>query len=236
MTELLDLTSEEIAAVYLADSRTAEGRPWLVVNMIASLDGSAVVDGGSTALGGPPDKQVFRALRAVADVILVGAGTVRSEEYRAPTLPPELTEWRTQRGKSPRPRVAIVTESMRIHPTESLADSRPLVITTSQGATRADAAVREWAEVVTAGDDTIDPGAVVDSLGSAGADAVLLEGGPRLNATMAPFVDEFCLTVSPVLAGGDGWRIVRGAPARRSASLDRVIHSDGFLLLRYLFT
>src|SRR6266702_4430564 len=55
--------------------------PWFRVNFISSIDGAATVDGSSGALGGPADHAVFPLLRDLADVILVGAGTVRAENY-----------------------------------------------------------------------------------------------------------------------------------------------------------
>ncbi|MDX1448415.1 MAG: dihydrofolate reductase family protein [Acidimicrobiia bacterium] len=237
MTDFSDLAdAAQISSIYLADRReTASGRPWLTLGMISSLDGSAVVDGGSTALGGPPDRQVFRALRAVADVILVGAGTVRAEGYGAPRLPADLVEWRREQGLSDAPRVAIVTRSLQVTPTPSLASTRPLVFTTRRSMQQRGGEVKDWAEVVIAGDDRIDPGSVLAQLGERGADRVLLEGGPRLNGIFPSLLDEICLTVAPLVASGAGSRIVMGEDSGRSATLDRVIHSDGFLLLRYLF-
>lgn len=235
MTRILDLSPDEIPSHYLADSRSAaHGLPWVLAGMISSLDGSAVVDGGSTALGGPPDHQVFRALRAVADVIVVGAGTVRSERYRQVSLPDDLRDWRRRQGKTDGPRIAIVSESLRIDPTESLAASRPLVFTTEASAASAGAGVRGWAEVVTVGGSSVDPSTMLAHLGKEGVRTVLVEGGPRLNGALSGHIHEVCLTISPMLAGGHGSRIVDGPPAGRPASLDRVIHSEGFLLLRYL--
>lgn len=235
MTPILHLSPEEIPSHYLADPRSGvDGRPWVLVGMISSLDGSAVVDGGSTALGGPPDRQVFRALRAVADVIVVGAGTVRSERYRQVSLPDDLRDWRRRQGKTDQPRIAIVSESLRIDPTESLAGSHPLVFTTEASAVSAGGGVGRWAEVVTVGDFSVEPSSMLAHLGREGAQTVLVEGGPRLNGALSDHVDEVCLTISPVLAGGHGSRIVDGPPAGRGASLDRVILSEGFLLLRYL--
>src|SRR5262245_36804108 len=67
-------------------------RPWLLVNMVTSLDGAVAIDGRSGALGGPGDHLVFHALRSLADVILVGAATVRAERYGPVRLPPEVQE------------------------------------------------------------------------------------------------------------------------------------------------
>jgi riboflavin biosynthesis pyrimidine reductase len=71
------------AVVYGADSRKPVGdRPWVLANMIASIDGAATdPTGRSAGLGGPADLRVFSAIRAVADVVLAGAGTVRTERY-----------------------------------------------------------------------------------------------------------------------------------------------------------
>lgn len=235
VTRLLDLPADAIAAHYLADARSANpGRPWVLLGMISSLDGSAVVDGGSTALGGPPDRQVFRALRAVADVILVGAGTVRSERYRAPELSDELREWRIDRGMSDRPRIGIVSRSLQIDPTESLAAARPLVFTTADAAASSGHEVNGWAEVVTVGESSVEPSQMLSHLRADGVRVVLVEGGPRLNGVLADHFDEVCLTIAPTLAGGDGPRIVHGPQGGRRAVLDRAIQSEGFLLLRYL--
>ena len=56
-------------------------RPRVRLNMIATVDGAGSLDGHSAALGGPADKALFATLRALADVILVGAATMRTETY-----------------------------------------------------------------------------------------------------------------------------------------------------------
>src|SRR4051812_2248584 len=69
------------------DLPVVEGRPAVRLNMIASADGATAVDGLSGGLGGPPDRKVFAALRSLADVVLVAAGTVRAERYGPAALP-----------------------------------------------------------------------------------------------------------------------------------------------------
>src|ERR1043165_7544267 len=69
------------------DLPVVDGRPAVRLNMIASVDGSTAVDGLSGGLGGPADRKVFAALRSLADVVLVAAGTVRAENYGPGTLP-----------------------------------------------------------------------------------------------------------------------------------------------------
>lgn len=60
-------------------------RPWVGMCMVSGIDGSTVVNGSSQALSGDADRSVLVALRQVADVILVGAGTVRDEGYGPPS-------------------------------------------------------------------------------------------------------------------------------------------------------
>ena len=80
---------DDVDALVAAEPRPAPvGRPWLLVNMVASLDGAITVEGRCGQLGGPADRAVFFALRAVADVVLAGAGTVRAEGY-GPARPTE---------------------------------------------------------------------------------------------------------------------------------------------------
>lgn len=236
MTEVLQLQSDtEIASHYLADRRQPRtNQPWITLGMIASLDGSAVVAGGSTPLGGPPDRAVFRALRAVADVIVVGATTVNAEGYRAVRLPDDLVKWRTERGLPPVPRVAVVSNRLALHLSDSLLASRPMLITSQSAPRDRLERLAEGMEVIVAGTERVDFPRAMEEMAAQGVRRITLEGGPTVNGQMAGLVDEVCMTVAPVLAGGTGSRIVVGGGPLRSARLARIIHSDGFLLLRYL--
>lgn len=237
MTEMLDFVDpQEIAAAYLADDRPAHSdRPWTTLGMIASLDGAATVEGGSTGLGGPPDRAVFRALRTMTDVILVGASTVNAEGYRAVRLPDELVGWRRERGLSDVPRLAIVSNSLDLRLSDSLVESNPFIVTSRAAPIDRVDAVAPGAEVVVAGEERVDFGTALTELAVRGAGTVLVEGGPRVNGQILGHLDEACVTIAPVLAAGDGPRIVVGSEQLRRGSLERIIHSDGFLLLRYLF-
>lgn len=234
---MLDLVDpQEIAAAYLADDRPAHpDRPWTTLGMIASVDGAATVKGGSTGLGGPPDRAVFRALRAMTDVILVGASTVNAEGYRAVGLPEELVAWRRERGLSDAPRLAIVSNSLDLRLSDSLVASHPLIVTSRAAPIDRLDSITPGAEVVVAGAERVDFGMALGELAVRGAGRVLVEGGPRVNGQVLGRLDEVCVTVAPILAGGDGPRIVVGAERLRRGFLARIIHSEGFLLLRYLF-
>jgi riboflavin biosynthesis pyrimidine reductase len=237
------------AEVYGADPRPAPlERPWVVLNMIASADGSATDPfGRSGGLGGPADRQVFSALRAVADVVLAGASTVRTERYGPPRTPPALRQGRRARGQTAHPRLAVVTASLAIDPDLPLfrdaADGLPpIVITTAAALARAHAEGRllpTIAEVVIAGDEALEWDTALASLRTGfEARVVLAEGGPTINGQLvtAGLVDELCLTLAPQLVSGDGPRVVRGTSPRTplGLALDRVLLDEGYLFLRYL--
>lgn len=234
-------------AVHAADDRHGpDGRPWLLVNMIATVDGAAADAQGLTGnLGGPGDRAVFSALRGIADVIVAGAGTVIAEDYGPSRPRAEIVDQRIARGQQPRPRIAVVTGSLAIQPDrrlfrEATDEVRPIILTTARAEATRRRALEAVADVHTAGEDRVDWPAAVDVLGSLGARVVLCEGGPITNAGLIEhdLVDEFCLTVAPSLVAGPATRIVEGpAPsAPRGLVLDRVLIEDGFLFLRYTRT
>ncbi len=74
------------------------GRPWLMVNMVASVDGAIAIDGVSGGLGGDGDSMAFRAIRASCDWIVAAAGTIRAERYRIPRATEETAAARIAAG------------------------------------------------------------------------------------------------------------------------------------------
>lgn len=229
--------------VYGADRRVAGDRPWVVVNMISSVDGGAADETGlSGGLGGPGDRAVLGAVRAVADVIVAGAGTVVAEDYGPSRPSPAARRARLARGQAEAPRIAVATASLAIDPghrlfREATAPARPLVLTVEHADPARRAALARVAEVVTAGDDRIDWRRALDVLGAAtGARVVLCEGGPSTVAQLVAddLVDEMCVTVAPALLAGTAPRIATGAASpARPLVLDRVLSEDGYLFLRY---
>lgn len=217
-----------------------EGRPWVVLNMVASVDGATAVEGRSGALGGPADRRVFSALRSAADVILVAAGTVRAEGYGPPRTPEAQQEARRRRGQTPFPRIAVVSRSLDLDASSSLfveAPERPLVITAAD--TSVPDALSSVAEVHEAGDATrVDLAAALALLGQLGHRLVLCEGGPTLNGQLiaAGLVDEVDLTLSPLLVGGDSRRVAEGSTeAPTGLGLAHLWHDadDDLLFARY---
>jgi riboflavin biosynthesis pyrimidine reductase len=225
------------------DGAAARGRPYVVLNMVSSADGAVALEGLSGGLSGSADKEVFFYLRSIADVILVGAATAREENYGQPKLSDELRAQRVARGQPPLPRIAVVTRSMqidwssRLFATPDSPAGRPLVICPDNTPPGLRVPAAGVAELITAGEGDVDFPAALGQLGAAGVRLVLCEGGPSLNELLlaAGLVDELCLTISPVLAGGRGKRISGSDDLRPPVGLQLVAggESEGVLLLRY---
>ena len=227
-------------AIYASDSRNHHpGRPWLMLNMVTSADGATSIDGASGALSSPEDRQVFAAIRAVADVILVAAETVRQEGYGPPKTTPAVAASRTARSQAPRPRLAVVSASLDLDFSAPVFQDSPppLLFTVDTPPHDRLAQAEAVAEVHRMGTDRVNLAEAAGRIGETGADVVLAEGGPGLNGQLmaTELLDELCWTISPVMAGGESSRMVDGAPPRLDhLRLERVLVEDHTLFLRYL--
>jgi len=207
--------------------------PTLRVNFVTSIDGAATVDGKSGGLGGPGDKRIFDTLRASCDALVVAAGTVRAENYDALRLDEAGRAWRTAAGLPEFPLMAIVSGSLDLDPAQlvfSDAPIRPLVFTRT-GSTPPPG-LADVAEILT----HKDLAGMVAELHRRGATQILCEGGPHLLGSLIAedLVDELCLTVAPLLAGGSAGRIATGPGVEpRKMSLLGVLSEDDTLFFRY---
>lgn len=216
-------------------------RAWVQVNFVSSADGAAAVNEQSEGLSHPADKRIFLLGRELADVILVGAGTVRAEGYRGARVNAERAARRAARGLSEVPPIAVVTRSGELDPASPLfTDTKvpPIVITTEKAPeTRRAALARAGADVLLAGVDDVDLGLALELLGERGLYRVDCEGGPMLFGDLiaAGLVDQLCLTIAPLLAGAGARRIAFGRPAPEPRRMDlaSVLVEDGFTMLRY---
>jgi riboflavin biosynthesis pyrimidine reductase len=202
------------------------------VNFVASLDGAVSVDGRAGGLGTAADKTVFRLLRELAEVVLVGAGTVRAENYGGAKRP--------TRGRTTPPPIAVVTGSADLDPRSRIfTDTKvpPLVLTLESAPAERRAALADaGGEVVAL--PRLTPDALLAELGGRGLNRVLCEGGPALFGSLqaADAVDELCLTLSPLLVGGGAGRIAHGlsgVPPRGMALAGALHADDDTMLLRY---
>ena len=224
MRQLLPFPCDPVdpAAVY-GDLPPAGTRPTVRLNMIASIDGATTVAGLSGGLGGPADQALFAVLRSQADVVLVAAGTVRAEHYGPSAVP-----------------VAVLSRSCRLDwdaPFFTAAITPPIVVTVAGAPAGEREKAADHADVVIAGERDVDLAAALGALAARGYARVLAEGGPSLNGQLAAagLLDELCLTVSPLLAGGETKRILAGPalPSGPGWQLRSVCEQDGFLFLRY---
>ncbi|KAA2261152.1 pyrimidine reductase family protein [Solihabitans fulvus] len=216
-------------------------RPWVQVNFVSSADGAVTVGGRSQGLSSPADKKVFALGRDLADVVLVGAGTAQLEGYRGVKANEVRAERRARLGLAPVPPIAVVTARATVSPDSPLLTDTlvPPIILTCAAAPRQrrDELAEAGAEVVVVGDEAVDLRAALAELNRRGLRRVNCEGGPTLFGGLIAedLVDELCLTVAPLLAGGDAGRIATGPlpPAARELVLASVLHAEGSLLLRY---
>lgn len=216
-------------------------RPWIQANFVSSADGAVSVEGRSESLSHSADKRIFALGRALADVILVGAGTVLAEQYRGVQPQQERIERRRRLGLSDIPQIAVVSGRCSIPPDAPLLTNTvvPPIVFTSHAAPseRTNALIDAGAEVVVAGDGQVHLGSMMSELDRRGLRRVNCEGGPNLFASMIAedLVDQLCLTVAPLLAGAGADRIVAGAisDAPRRLTLASALCEDDFLMLRY---
>ncbi|WP_281902287.1 pyrimidine reductase family protein [Phytohabitans aurantiacus] len=213
--------------------------PDLRVNFVSSVDGAVELDGYSEGLSSGSDKRVFGLLRMLCDALVVGAGTLRHEGYRALRLDEKRRAWRTARGMSEYPTLVVVSGALELNPAQAaFADApvRPIVVTHGRAPADRRALLEPVADVLTVGDDRVDLSAALARLRERGLAHLLSEGGPHLfGALLAEdLVDDVCLTISPLVTGPGAGRIVAGAPTPpKDFTLRHALIADGALLTRY---
>jgi riboflavin biosynthesis pyrimidine reductase len=224
LPDLLRLYSE-------VDRPVPDGRPWVLGNMVGGLDGSAAMNGRVGALSTPVDAALFRELRSVADVVLVGAETVRRERYGPVRLAEALRADRVRAGRPAAPPIAVVSRSLDIDWSiplfaEAEPDARPLLVTCSASPEDRRLEAGKWADLLIAGEEAVDVAAALGQLRARGHQVLLCEGGP---------LDELCLTLSPLM-GGDPLPLAitpAGGAVSRFALRHAVTAEDGTVFLRY---
>jgi 5-amino-6-(5-phosphoribosylamino)uracil reductase len=212
------LTAAGLAGAVPGPSPPGGDRPFLLVNMIATADGRATIAGRTRPIANRADYELFHALRARVDAVMVGAETVRVEGY------------------GPMAALGVlVTRSVQVSPNSGLLaapENRVVVLTPS-----ADAELPPCAAEVRYLRGPLEEG-VRRLRTELGVGSVLCEGGPAILGELvrAGLVDELHLVVAPLLAGGeDPLTIVTGAAVEPPAGLAllSVHESGGYLFLRY---
>lgn len=208
--------------------------------MIASLDGSAVLGAVSGGLSSPADQKLMDLQRAAADVVVIGAGTLRSEGYGGLRVDPDSVRWRRRRGLSDHPVLAVVSRSLDLDPQApflSEAPVRPVVLTGDDSPVQRRERLAETAEVVVLGapGGGVDPQAAQRWFAQRGWQRVHSEGGPAVLTRWlaAGMIAELHLSLSPVLAGSSGLGLLDGRIPARRLELTRVLRDRSMLLTRY---
>ena len=217
---------------------------WVRGNMIASLDGGATTDGKSGGLGGPGDRAVFAVMRQLADVVLVGAGTVRAENYSGAQFSPAQRQARQRRGQAEVPPIAVLTNSAMLDHDAKLftrTEVPPLILTCTEAVGDATGRLGSVAEIIDASGprpDRADAAAALKALADRGLLRVLVEGGPGILGLLIEhdLLDELCMTVAPLLVGGAAQRIATG-PGQVHTQMQRghlLTDEAGYLYARYV--
>lgn len=206
-------------------------------NMITSVNGDAAPAGGSDELADPPDRQLLRTLRDLADAVIVGAETLRAERYRSLAPPAPRQAARRAAGLASQPTLVVVTDSgegLASHPAIAGAPVRAIVLTRVGSAAANDSGLGKVAEVVQLGESTVDLTAGLATLRQLGMTRLLTEGGPRLLSALLTeqLVDELCVTVAGQLTAGTPTPLVTLGEVRQ-LQLRHAIAAGDTLLLRY---
>lgn len=223
-----------LVELYGADAPTG-----VRAGFVVSVDGAAALDGSSRGLQTPADLVAFHALRAVADAVVVGAGTARSEGYGPVRPRPDGAAWRAAHGRPPVPPLVVVSRSLDLDPAARCFTGPAVVVTCAASDPARRAALAEVADVVVAGGDTVDLAQAVVALAERGLHRLLCEGGPQLlhACLRAGVVRELCLTLTPLLVGAAPTLLGRELDAPVRLGLTSLVDGgDGVLLARYAVT
>ncbi|GAA4976987.1 pyrimidine reductase family protein [Streptomyces hyderabadensis] len=214
---------------------------WLAVNFVASADGAVEVGGLARPLSTPSDRKVLRLGSDLADVLLIGATTAMVEGFRGVHPDRRTLDRRRRHGLADVPPTAVVSTGRSLPPDAPVITRARVPTTVLTCASVPEPTRRAWqeagADVVVAGEDTVDLAAAVTALNRRGLRRIYCEGGPHLFGalTAAGLVDELRLTVSPLLTAGPAGRIATGPPTPPTGlRLATALAEDDTLLLRYL--
>lgn len=246
-----DLSDSDLAHVYAWPSK--RDQTWLRMNFAASIDGCVTDnDGLSAGVSSPDDKRVFALLRATCDAVVVGAGTARTEGYGPVKVRESMEKLRHKLGMTTPPRLVIITNSGNLDPASpAFVDADPgartIVVTRRESGLGADTAtarhdeLAEVADIVVAGEASVDLKSTRTQLGDLGLHRLLCEGGPSLFGDMltAGVVDDLCLTTSPLIAGqstANRTTLVGhdALPEHHDATLASLVQANDSLLTRWL--
>jgi riboflavin-specific deaminase-like protein len=229
---------EELAAGMRLHELAPGERPYLGINMVASIDGKATLDWRTKGLSSDVDRRLFHHLRTQADAVMVGAGTAREERYGRIVKSDELRQKRQNEGLVPDALAVVVSGRLDLPPDLPLLNEPEQRVVIATGSADELPGLTGQVEYARVGDDL--PRLMAYLREEHGVRSVLCEGGPTLNSFLfaADLVDELFLTVNPkVLAGASALTIVAGRELVEPAepALVSVAEADGELYTRWRF-
>lgn len=238
--DVRDVSLEELAPTYLTEQTArTPAMPFVRAMMISSIDGAVHGPSGSSVdLTNDEDLAMLSMMRACADAVLVGAGTVRAYPYRAPKPSARWLHMRRAAGLADAPRLVIVTRHGLPHENVCFEDSAHVPIVAVPETCESVAHLSQRAEVVVQGAQNVDLAALLQHLHSVGLRRIVCEGGPTLLGQLVTLglIDELCITTSPTWVGGAHARLFSGAgesPLRNFAVTRVLLGKDSYVYTQW---
>jgi riboflavin-specific deaminase-like protein len=213
----------ELASGLRLGDKAPPDRPYLVLNMVSSLDGRATIDWRTRGLSTELDRQLFHHLRTQADAVMVGAGTVRIERYGRMAKTDELRDKREAEGLARDPLAVVVSARLDLPADLPLLNEPEQKVLIATGSDAELTGLGEQVEYARTGDDL--PLLMARLREEHGIRSILCEGGPTLNSHLlaAGRVDELFLSLHPKLVGGAAaLTIVAGRELVEPAELEAI--------------
>lgn len=231
------LTDDQLIELY----QGPETGPWVRANFVQSVDGAIALGETSSGLTTPLDQRVLKLLRLLSDVVLVGAATIRAENYIGIRFQDSGTARRRAWGMADVPPIAVVSGRADIDPESRLLTNTfvpPIILTTRSAPTASKRNLKAaGAVVVELGEDHIESASITSALADLGLHKVICEGGPMLTGHLAAdqVLDELCLTTVPTIVGGSSGRVAYGRLTSLPLQCQHIIvDQDGAQLARWI--
>jgi riboflavin-specific deaminase-like protein len=223
-----DTSPELLASRLRLGERASPERPYVILNMVSTLDGKATIEWRTKGLSTDLDRRLFHQLRTQVDAVMVGAATARAERYGRIAKSDELREKRASEGLAREPLAIVASAGLNLPPDLPLLQEpeQEVVIATASDAELPGTAAR--IEYLRTGDDL--PLLMARLRDERGVRSILCEGGPTLNSYLlaAGLVDELFLTLNAKLSGGAAaLTIVAGRDLVEPAELELVSVAEG---------
>lgn len=232
-----ELTDDELIQLY----QGPRNGPWVRANFVQSVDGAIALGETSSGLTTPLDQRILKLLRLLSDVVLVGASTIRAEDYIGVRFSDTNVARRRAWGMTDAPPIAVVSGRADLDPNSRLLTDTlvpPIILTTSSASSRSKANLKAaGATVLELGDNNIESEAIIEALADLGLHQIICEGGPTLAGQLAAdhILDELCLTTVPMILGGPAGRVTHGRLASLPVQCHHIIvDQDGAQIARWI--